>query len=229
MGWAIAGGLLGIIIMFGAYRWLIGWATARSGLSSISMIGTRPRRLAGVPEEAPADARTPPAMEVLRHGADAANHAAAAAAAVEAANAASAAAAVEAESKTTVDDPVTAVPISSRTSGMEVAEVHHGSDDAGEFVVITNTGVEAVALHMWKLTDDGEKHSYEFPDVVIAAGESINVHMWRGEDTATDLYVGRRSNWWNNSGDIAYLYDAEGELVHQLAIEVTDLRAPHSA
>ncbi len=67
MGWGIAGGVVGILLMIGAYKWLTSWAGAHQGGTYISTIGSRPRRLAGVPEEAPPDAIAPPAMEVLRY------------------------------------------------------------------------------------------------------------------------------------------------------------------
>jgi hypothetical protein len=209
MVWGIAGGLLGIVIMVVAYRWVIGWVSARAGHYTAEMIGSRPRSLAGIPEEAPFSARTPPAMEVMRYGAAAAEHAAA----VEAANAA-AAQAQEEHVEIQKVPPVSA----GIAAGVEVARINHSSEDSGEYVVIANSGASPVALVGWKLTDKEAKNSYEFPDIVVAAGESIMVHMWRGEDTATELFVGRRSNWWNNAGDTAYLYDKDGTLVHQLEL-----------
>lgn len=231
MGWAIAGGVLGIILMFGAYRWAVGFATARSGGVYIPTIGTRPRRLAGVPEEAPADAKMPPGMVVLRHAGSAiviepvSEEAKIGETSVAAGSQAADEAEVvhpddtTAELATSAEPEVVAVaPVSEGSgSGIEVAAINHGSDDAGEFVLISNGGPNPVALEGWKLTDEGEKHAYEFPAIILESQAELRVHMWRGEDTATDLYVGRRSRWWNNDGDTAYLYDAAGTLVHTLS------------
>ena len=231
MGWAIAGGVAGIVIMFGAYRWLTGWATARSGNVSIPTIGSRPRRLAGVPEEAPSDARTPPAMEVLRPGEVAEvdepvdEQPAEEVSEVEAEADTEAAEAVEAddsEDEAAVEEEAVAVVTGGADSGIEVEQVNQGSEDSGEFVVIANAGSAPVGLEGWKLTDEGSKHEYSFGSLVLQTGASVRVHMWRGEDTESDLYVGRRNRWWNNTGDTAYLYDSEGTLVHSLVVEAVD-------
>jgi hypothetical protein len=101
------------------------------------------------------------------------------------------------------------------TGKLEVTAVHHGSvDDAGEWVMLVNNGFESVQLQGWKLTDDGPKHSYTFPGIVLAPNARLRIHMAAGDDSASDLYVGRRQHWWNNAGDTAYLYDASGTLVH---------------
>ena len=230
MGWAIGGGVLGLILMFGAYRWLVGWATVRSGGVSIPTIGTRPRRLAGVPEEAPADAKMPPAMEVLRHGEapviveprDAElTHEVAGGVAGEAVVFPETDFPVEAALHDVEDEGDAEAPVATVMAPKElavvVAQINHGSEDSGEFVVIANSGSHAVDLSGWRLTDVDENHAFDFPSVVLPPQGEIRVHMWRGEDTATDLYVGRRSHWWNNEGDTAFLYDSTGSLVHRLS------------
>lgn len=105
------------------------------------------------------------------------------------------------------------------SEAVTIAEVHHGADghehgDA-EWVLLTNGGAEAVDLTGWRLTDEGEKHTYAFSAVVLAPGGSVRVHMARGEDGAADLFVGRNQRWWNNDGDCASLFDASGALVHK--------------
>jgi hypothetical protein len=121
---------------------------------------------------------------------------------------------VDASSTTTADssDSATAaVP----TGRVEVAAVHHGSDDElGEWVQIVNVGYQAVQLAAWRLTDEGARHEYTFPPLALAPGDSLRIHMWDGDDDANDLYIGRRQHWWNNDGDSAYLYDGQGTLVH---------------
>lgn len=240
MGWGIAGGVLGLILMFGAYRWLMGWSTARSGAVSVPTIGSRPRRLAGVPEEAPAGAKMPPAMEVLRHGEEPIvlqpRH-------EEQIEDIEGGLPGEEVVLPSVDFPVDealkgeageeeapfGLVVDSAEIGVVVKEVNHGTvdqlrhiHDTGEFVIIANHSRNAVDLENWRLTDEGENHAYLFPQFVLDPGAEVTVHMWPGEDTETDLYVGRRNPWWNDEGDTAYLYDAEGEIVHLLETENQD-------
>ncbi len=239
MGWGISGGVLGLVLMFGAYRWLMGWSTARSGGMSIPMIGTRPRRLAGVPEEAPTNARMPPAMEVLRHGqspviVEPRNE--------ELIHEVEGGLPGEEVIFTATDYPVQELlrpddddefpvgfVVDSAEVGVVVTEINHGIvdelkhvHDTGEFVVIANHSPNPVNLENWRLADEGENHSFQFPALVLEPQAEIRVHMWPGEDTETDLYVGRRNPWWNNDGDTAYLYDAEGAIVHTLTTENND-------
>lgn len=108
-------------------------------------------------------------------------------------------------------------PAEAATAAVKVSEVHHGADghDHGdhEWVVVSNGSDSEVQLEGWKLTDNGEKHTYVFPAFALAAGGSVRVHMAAGDDSTEDLYVGNALRWWNNDGDCAYLYDAAGTLV----------------
>ncbi len=100
------------------------------------------------------------------------------------------------------------------TGAVTVAEVHHGADghEHGdtEWVLVTNDGGEAVDLAGWRLSDEGSRHVYTFPTIVLAPGGSLRVHMARGDDSTNDLYVGQNVRWWNNDGDCAYLFDGAG-------------------
>ncbi|NJE06186.1 lamin tail domain-containing protein [Thermococcus sp. M36] len=88
-----------------------------------------------------------------------------------------------------------------------------GSDVSGEYVLITNEGSADVDMGGWKLMDESN-HVYTFPaGFILKAGASVKVHTGEGTDTETDLYWGRKQAVWNNDGDTAYLYDAEGNLV----------------
>ena len=83
----------------------------------------------------------------------------------------------------------------------------------GEYVVIENIGISDVDMTGWQLRDAAD-HTYTFPNgFVLKAGAEVRVHTGSGTDTETDLYWGRRQAVWNNNGDTAYLYDAEGNLV----------------
>ncbi|HLT20678.1 MAG TPA: lamin tail domain-containing protein [Thermomicrobiales bacterium] len=223
MGWGIAGGVLGIILMFGAYKWATSWATARAGGTYIPTIGSRPRRLAGVPEEAPPDAIMPPAMEVLRYGEEPVVVPDASERSDEQAGDAPVIVQEEAGEAMAPEAEEEIETISAgEGSGVVIASVVRGAKDQGEYVVIENTGATAVQLKNWKLTDSNSRNEYVFGNVVIRAGASLRVHMWAGKDTATDVYVGRRRSWWSEGGDVAQLYDASGHLVYSQSVAVAD-------
>jgi hypothetical protein len=86
-------------------------------------------------------------------------------------------------------------------------------EHSGEFVTLTNKDNHPVQMQGWRLTDEGDRHQYTFPEFVLQPGASVNVRTCRGQNTDTDLYTGRCNPWWNNDGDTGYLYDARGTLV----------------
>ena len=89
-------------------------------------------------------------------------------------------------------------------------------DLVDEYVKITNSGTSPVAMTGWKITDDGEKHTYVFPQFILEAGGIVTLYTGVGNDTSTELYWGLKSHVWNNEGDTAWLYDADGELVDRM-------------
>ncbi|GIV89681.1 MAG: hypothetical protein KatS3mg055_2199 [Chloroflexus sp.] len=88
-----------------------------------------------------------------------------------------------------------------------------GSDLEGEFVVITNASHQPVDLTGWTLIDEGEHHTYTFPQFTLASGAEVKLWTKAGTDDANNLYWGSRRPIWNNSGDSAILRDANGNLV----------------
>ncbi|WP_298815345.1 lamin tail domain-containing protein [Chloroflexus sp.] len=88
-----------------------------------------------------------------------------------------------------------------------------GNDLDGEFVVITNASHEPVNLAGWTLIDEGGKHTYTFPEYILAGGAEIKLWTKAGVNDATNLYWGSRRPIWNNSGDSAVLRDANGNLI----------------
>ena len=98
---------------------------------------------------------------------------------------------------------------------LEIVEIRQAArgDEEGEWVLLRNTQLAPVQLLGCRLSDEGDKHQYHFPECVLAPAAELRVRMWSGADTPTDLYVGRKLPWWNNSGDTAYLSDANGTLL----------------
>lgn len=95
-----------------------------------------------------------------------------------------------------------------------------GADLSGEFVTVRNRGEAAVNLTGWVLSDLAG-HRYVFPRYTIHPGAEVKVWTRPGEDTLNDLYWGHRAPLWNNTGDIAYLYDAAERLTSCFAYEGT--------
>ncbi|GAM10183.1 phage tail sheath protein [Geobacter sp. OR-1] len=119
--------------------------------------------------------------------------------------------------------PVLPVPRKGSGDGSDIAIVTvypdpPGADLAGEFVTLRNKGEAAVELTGWMLRDLAG-HRYVFPQYTIHPGAEVKVWTKPGEDTLNDLYWGHRAPLWNNTGDIAYLYDARERLTSCYAYE----------
>jgi Lamin Tail Domain len=83
-----------------------------------------------------------------------------------------------------------------------------------EYVKITNKGTTAVSMRGWKVTDKGAKHTYKFPSTfVLKSKNTVTLYTGKGKNTSTKLFWGRAAFVWNNEGDTAYLYNAQGKLV----------------
>jgi hypothetical protein len=98
------------------------------------------------------------------------------------------------------------------TSASFVAPSPEKENLDGEWVEVANQGDADENLAGWALSDE-QNHTYTFPDFVLAAGASVKIHTGSGSDTDKDLYWSRTSSVWNNSGDLATLLDAAGNVV----------------
>lgn len=87
-----------------------------------------------------------------------------------------------------------------------------GSDLDNEFVRIRNDEAGAVDMTGWQLTDD-DGTSYTFPSFELAGGATVRVWVKAGADDSANLYMGRNRSVWTNTGDVGYLYNANGTLV----------------
>jgi len=81
-----------------------------------------------------------------------------------------------------------------------------------EWVEISNNGSMDANLTGWVL-EDGQNHTYTFPDFSLTAGARVKVRTGVGEDTSEDLFWNRNTSIWNNGGDQATLMDASGNIV----------------
>ena len=83
-----------------------------------------------------------------------------------------------------------------------------------EYVKITNKGTTTVSMKGWKITDKGAIHTYKFSSsYTLKAKSTVTLYTGRGTNTATKLFWQRSAFVWNNEGDTAYLYNAQGKLV----------------
>jgi hypothetical protein len=82
-----------------------------------------------------------------------------------------------------------------------------------EYVQITNAGTTAVNLKGWKIIDKDRLHTYTFPSYSLKAKSTVTLKSGSGSNTATTLYWNKYSFIWNNTGDTANLYNAQGQLI----------------
>ena len=92
-----------------------------------------------------------------------------------------------------------------------------GRDEPDEYVKMTNTGTEPVDITDWELQDTTGQAEYKWESYTMQPGQAIRIYT-----NKTDLAPGEFSFHssraiWNNSGDIAELYDVDKELVSRYA------------
>lgn len=96
-----------------------------------------------------------------------------------------------------------------------------GTDAEGEHVDIQNFGEAPVDMTGWTLNDEVDT-TYTFPTFTLAAGSTVRVWVTAGTDDETNLYWGRGSAVWNNSGDTAFLRTVTETLVDMCSYEGDD-------
>jgi pimeloyl-ACP methyl ester carboxylesterase len=84
-----------------------------------------------------------------------------------------------------------------------------GPDVAGEYVIIHNDTAASVTLTKWTLRD-ATNHRYTFPAFALQAGSSVKVWTRSGTNDPGNLFWGRGSAVWTNTGDTAILRDQNG-------------------
>jgi len=89
-------------------------------------------------------------------------------------------------------------------------------DLANEWVQIANSGTSPVTMTGWKITDNSTKYKYYFSEFTLSQGATVTLYTCNGGDTGTELYWGYKISVWNNDGDTAWLYDADGSLVDRM-------------
>lgn len=113
-------------------------------------------------------------------------------------------------------DPI--IPEVESCNGARILTVHYEGDDGSqdpneEWVTIRN--VESVSIDFTGCSlEDQVGHTYLFPEgFELAAGAQVRVFSGSGTDSAGSLYWGSGSPIWNNTGDLATLYNNAGHIV----------------
>lgn len=88
-----------------------------------------------------------------------------------------------------------------------------------EYVKITNKGAASVNLKGWKIKDKGAKHTYTFSSYTLKSKASVTLKSGSGKNSGSTLYWNKYSFIWNNEGDTAYLYNAQGKLVSSKTVK----------
>lgn len=98
-------------------------------------------------------------------------------------------------------------------SGSPVQITEHRGGSTPEYIAITNTGSDPVALTGWQLHSVRGDQWFAFPaGHVLAAGATVRVYSATGSAPADGL-LWTEKNMWNNEGDEARLIDASGTVV----------------
>jgi micrococcal nuclease len=83
----------------------------------------------------------------------------------------------------------------------------------GEWVVVANTGDTPIDLTDWSLRDASSVHRYSFStDTILGAGKDLFIFTGCGSDDADNRYWCADGPVWGNSGDSAFLLDADGRM-----------------
>ena len=109
----------------------------------------------------------------------------------------------------TVKIPVTTVP-PKPSPHPKIYRVSLKVDPKAEKVYITNNGEEEINLRNWVLESTVGRQRFVLPQVILAPGDTITIGS--GPNASGDLIWTRRYVW-NDKGDKAVLYDADGNVV----------------
>jgi hypothetical protein len=108
--------------------------------------------------------------------------------------------------------PVTVTPTTPTPTSVTITFIDYAPTTGAteEYVVIHNGGSGAADMTGWTLRDLANT-TYAFPAFSLAAGADVKVWTKAGANDAANLYWGRSTAVWNNTGgDTASLRDAGG-------------------
>jgi len=112
--------------------------------------------------------------------------------------------------------------VSGSTTSVYISALYvgaRGEQPNQEYVKITNKGTTSVNLKGWKIKDKGAKHTYTFSSYTLKSKASVTLRSGKGRNSGSTLYWNKYSFIWNNTGDTAYLYNAQGKLVSSKTVK----------
>ncbi len=112
--------------------------------------------------------------------------------------------------------------VSGSTTSVYISALYvgaRGEQPNQEYVKITNKGTTSVNLKGWKIKDKGAKHTYTFSSYTLKSKASVTLRSGKGRNSGSTLYWNKYSYIWNNDGDTAYLYNAQGKLVSSKTVK----------
>jgi hypothetical protein len=86
------------------------------------------------------------------------------------------------------------------------------SDERDEYVEIENTGLTAVAMDRWTLSDEAGR-TFRWDQFTIQSGQKIRVYTNEVHRDTGGFSFSSSQPIWNNKGDIAYLRDGADNIV----------------
>lgn len=96
-----------------------------------------------------------------------------------------------------------------------------GRDDEnlnGEWAIVENQGTESVDLSGWTLKDESSVHRFTFPSgTTIEPDAALVVFTGCGQTNPPEFFWCDETPVWDNSGDTAFLLDANGTIVDQFS------------
>ena len=89
-------------------------------------------------------------------------------------------------------------------------------DVQAEIVAIKNNSNEAVNLEGWQLVSVEGNQVFKFPNITLKAGQTIYVTRGPDAKASSNSLEWTKKQIWLNSGDVAELQNAKGEVVSEL-------------
>lgn len=107
-----------------------------------------------------------------------------------------------------------------RNQDVQITSVYYDGkkrSEPDEFVEIANKGNAPVDITDWELQDPSGNNEYKWENSVIQPGATIRVFTNETHNDSGGFSFGSKNPIWNNSGDVAELYDADKVLVSRFA------------
>jgi len=101
------------------------------------------------------------------------------------------------------------VPPSSASSSVVITSL----DKKAEYIVIKNTGTQAVNLSGWRIRSVRGDQNFTFPEHVLEVNASVKVGDSAKNADVDFHWLDGRGTWNNSDSDPAELYNSAGELV----------------